>query len=197
MKWFLIAFTVLIGSCGDILCAKGMSEGRELEVRGARSMVLDVEYIVTRRLVILGWICYAASFFSLVALLSVAKMTVAIPATAFSFVIDTLGARFILREHIPWRRWIGVVCVTAGVLLVIRPAQNARPLAGPGGAGRAAVKTGKNEPGHYHRGPGQLDPQRAAVKVFAKPGGTPAGDCPGAQKYNYVAYPGDGLNHGG
>lgn len=124
MKWALIVITVFVSSCGDILCAKGMSAGKELEVRGAKSVVIDFEYIVTRRLVLLGWACYAAAFFSLIALLSVAKMTVAVPATAFSFVIDTIGARFILREHVPWRRWIGVMCVTAGVILAIKPASN-------------------------------------------------------------------------
>ncbi len=178
MKWVLIIITVFVSSCGDILCAKGMSAGKELEVHDAKEVVLDVEYIFSRRLVIMGWICYAVAFFSLVALLSVAKMTVAIPATAFSFVIDTIGAYYILKEHIPWRRWVGVVCVTAGVILVLKPAPthvpsintpNAPALTGTAGADRAAVESCKDQAGYHHGGAGELHEQSAACKVLGKP----------------------------
>jgi drug/metabolite transporter (DMT)-like permease len=120
LKWALILSTVFLGSAGDIFCARGMSQGGELDF-GPSGILRVVRYIVTRRMVIVGGLCYAISFFSLLGLLSVAKLSVAVPATALSFVIDTLGARFILHEHIPWKRWIGVACVTAGVILVVQP----------------------------------------------------------------------------
>lgn len=177
MKFFLIAFTVFVSSCGDILCAKGMSEGREVEVEGAHGIARTLRYIVTRKLVILGWLCYAGAFFSLVALLSVAKMTVAIPATAFSFVLDTIGARFILREHIPWRRWLGVLCVTAGVVLVVKPAVHAPAAPTPATptlarAARphsAAVQASKNEARNHQPGTDKLHQQGAAGEILAKP----------------------------
>jgi drug/metabolite transporter (DMT)-like permease len=121
LKWMLIICTVFASSAGDILCAKAMSEGREIGDLHPTGLLRAIEYIVTRRLVILGYVCYAAAFISLMGLFSVAELTVAVPATALSFVIDTLGAHFILHEHIPWKRWIGVVCVSAGVLLAVRP----------------------------------------------------------------------------
>lgn len=120
LKWALILATVFISSAGDILCAKGMSQGGELDF--APSGILRVvRYIVTRRMVILGGLCYAVAFFSLLGLLSVAELSVAVPATALSFVVDTLGAHFILHEHIPWKRWIGVLCVATGVILAVQP----------------------------------------------------------------------------
>lgn len=172
MKFFLIAFTVFVSSCGDILCAKGMSEGREVEVEGTHGIARTLRYIVTRKLVILGWLCYAGAFFSLVALLSVAKMTVAIPATAFSFVLDTIGARFVLREHIPWRRWLGVLCVTAGVVLVVKPAAHAPAaptLARAARPHRAAVEPGKNEARNHQSGANELHQQSASGEILAKP----------------------------
>lgn len=171
MKWFLIAFTVCLSSCGDILCAQGMSQGSEVEVENPQELSHTLRYIVTRRMVILGWLCYALSFFSLVALLSVAKMTVAIPATAFSFVIDTIGARFILHEHVPWRRWVGVVCVTAGVLLVVSPASSraTKPLSRTARAGCIPMESRQNQANHHQRGPNELDPQRPPCEVLAKP----------------------------
>lgn len=171
MKWILIAFTVCVSSCGDILCAQGMSQGGEVEVENPHALSHTLRYIVTRKMVILGWLCYALSFFSLVALLSVAKMTLAVPATALSFVLDTIGARFILREHVPWRRWIGVVCVTAGVLLVISPSsrQPTKPLARTARASCVPVHSSQDEPHHHQRGSNHLDPQRTPCEVLAEP----------------------------
>jgi hypothetical protein len=127
LKWALILCTVFASSTGDILCAKGMSEGRELSDFHPSGILHALEYIVTRRLVILGYLSYAVAFFALMGLLSVAQLTVAIPATAFSFVIDTVGACFILHEHIPWKRWIGVICVSVGVVLAVRPGPSQPP----------------------------------------------------------------------
>jgi drug/metabolite transporter (DMT)-like permease len=157
LKWVLIVCTVFASSAGDILCAKGMSEGRELNVLRPAGILRAVEYILTRKLVILGYLCYAAAFFSLMGLLSVAQLTVAIPATAFTFVIDTLGARFILHERIPWMRWIGVICVSAGVILVIRPGPSAAPpSARPARPGCITVQACQDQAGHNHGRPQRL-----------------------------------------
>ncbi len=96
-----------------------MSQGGELSDFGPSGMVRAIRYIVTRRLVILGGVCYATAFFSLLTLLSVAPLSIAVPATALGFVVDAIGARFLLRERVPWKRWAGVLCVTAGVILTV------------------------------------------------------------------------------
>ena len=127
LKWALILLTVFCSSCGDILCARGMSQGGELTDFGRAGLMRIVRYIITRRMVILGGISYAAAFFSLLCLLKVAQLSVAIPATALSFVIDTIGAHFFLGEHVPWRRWAGVICVTAGVILAVKSGPAAAP----------------------------------------------------------------------
>lgn len=173
MQWFFILLEVFSSSAGDILCAKGMSEGESLEHVHASRLGHALRRIVRDRFVILGWICYAVAFFSMMGLLSVAQLSVAVPATALSFVIDTLGARFLLHEHVPWRRWIGVVCVSAGVLLAVKPAarMGAKPpvLAGPVGAHRAAVNPRKDEARNHQAGAQNLDHQGTPSKVLAKP----------------------------
>ena len=125
-EWPLILIVVFASSTGDVLCAKGMSEGGELEVSLSRIGVIFC-YIITRPMVILGGICYAIAFFSMLALLSIAPLSIAVPATALSFVLDTIGARFLLHEHVPWKRWIGVMCVTVGVILTVRSGGGVAP----------------------------------------------------------------------
>lgn len=151
LKWVMIACTVFASSTGDILCAKGMSEGRELSDFRPTGILHAIEYIFTRRLVILGYLSYAVAFFALMGLLSLTQLSVAVPATALSFVIDTLGAHFILHEHIPWKRWLGVVCVSAGVVLVIKPGP-AAPLARPAWTSCVPVQPCQNQPHHHQPG---------------------------------------------
>lgn len=129
LKWGLILCTVFVGSLGDILCARGMSQGGQLTHFAPSGLLRIVRYIITRRMVILGGVCYAVAFFSLLGLLSVAQLSVAVPATALSFVVDTLGAHFILKERIPLKRWLGVILVSGGVILAVKPGQ--KPTAVP------------------------------------------------------------------
>jgi len=60
----------------------------------------------------------AASFYALLMLLSWEPISFVIPASALSYVIGTLGAKYILREDVTSARWAGVLLVCAGVVLV-------------------------------------------------------------------------------
>jgi len=148
LTWLLIIIIVVLGSAGDVLCAKGMATGGEISNFSPSHLGRLICSIVARKLVILGWICDAISFFSLLALLSVAQLSIAVPATALSFVADTLGARFFLHEHVHWKRWLGVLFVTAGVILTVRSG-NGKPLGGARGASPAAVKSYQNQAGNH------------------------------------------------
>jgi drug/metabolite transporter (DMT)-like permease len=60
----------------------------------------------------------AISFYSLLLLLSWEPISFVIPASALSYVVGTLGAKYILGEEISVARWAGVILVCAGVALV-------------------------------------------------------------------------------
>jgi len=60
----------------------------------------------------------ALSFYALLVLLSWEPISFVIPASALSYVVGTLGAKFILGEEVSTARWTGVVLVCAGVALV-------------------------------------------------------------------------------
>ena len=165
MKWVLIVLSVFSSSAGDVLCASGMSEPANTAGSSKSLLIRSLRFIVTRRKVILGLLCYASAFFSLLALLSIAPLSVAVPATALSFVMDTIGARFILHERVPIRRWIGVACVCTGVILAVQPA----PLARPAAASAASVQADKNQPDSHKARAESLDDQGPAAKVLTEP----------------------------
>lgn len=60
----------------------------------------------------------ALSFYALLVLLSWEPISFVIPASALSYVVGTLGAKYILGEEVSTARWTGVVLVCAGVALV-------------------------------------------------------------------------------
>ena len=60
----------------------------------------------------------ALSFYSLLVLLSWEPISFVIPASALSYVVGTLVAKYILREDVSIARWAGVVLVCLGVALV-------------------------------------------------------------------------------
>jgi drug/metabolite transporter (DMT)-like permease len=60
----------------------------------------------------------AVSFFAFVKLLTFADLSFAVPATAASFVLETVVAKYFLRERVDWKRWTGAGLVACGVALL-------------------------------------------------------------------------------
>lgn len=118
MRWTWLAITVLSSTAGDLVSAKGMVAHGEIEHFGARRVLQLLRYIATHRLIVIGIIFNAVSFFSFVALLSAAELSFAVPATAAAYILKTALAHWYLDEHVSLRRWIGAACVAIGVYLI-------------------------------------------------------------------------------
>jgi drug/metabolite transporter (DMT)-like permease len=118
MKWLLIALIVIPGTIADLLNAMGMKRNGEVHDFRPCAMIRLIASLARNPYVCVGVPAMAISFFALMALLSIAKLSFAVPATASSYVLETALAKYILREHIGWRRWAGASLVGCGVLLV-------------------------------------------------------------------------------
>lgn len=117
MKWVFLAISVVLGTFGDMLTAKGMS-AHGIENFGVSGLSQVLLHIGTDRLVLLGILCDAISFFALMALLSVSEISFAVPASASSYIVKTALAGWYLGERVDTRRWWGAICVTAGIVLI-------------------------------------------------------------------------------
>ena len=60
----------------------------------------------------------ALSFYALLVLLSWEPISLVIPASELSYVVGTLGAKYLLGEDVSVARWVGVAFVCVGVVLV-------------------------------------------------------------------------------
>lgn len=119
MRWVFVLATVVSSTIGDVLSAKAMAMGGEIDDFSPRGIARIIRYLFTHRLLIIGIICNAISFFTFLALLSVAELSFAVPATALSYILKTVLARVYLGECVTWRRWAGAVLVGVGVILLV------------------------------------------------------------------------------
>jgi len=119
MKWILLSIVVCATAASDILQSHEMKRAGEHSV-GARGLVRLFQTIARRRMLILSIVCLAVSFFAFMALVQAAPLSFAVPASAASFIIETLLAKLVLKEHVGARRATGALLVLGGVLLLAR-----------------------------------------------------------------------------
>jgi drug/metabolite transporter (DMT)-like permease len=117
MRWLLVAIMVAATVLSDLLQSHEMKRAGEQSV-GARGLARLLRSIVERRFLMLAIGCMAVSFFSFMALVRVEPLSFAVPASAASFVLETVLAKVVLKERIGIRRAAGALIVFAGVVLV-------------------------------------------------------------------------------
>ena len=74
--------------------------------------------LARNRVVIAAVAAMAVSFFAYLGLLAIADLSFAVPATAITYVLETVLAKYVLKEHVNWLRWAGASLVICGVVLV-------------------------------------------------------------------------------
>lgn len=117
LAWLLVAAIVFSTVIGDLLQSIEMKRYGEVVIESGRIGRL-VRNLAQRKFLILAVAFMTLSFFAFMKLLAVADLSFAVPATAASFVLETLLAKLILKEQVDWRRWAGTFLVALGVALL-------------------------------------------------------------------------------
>lgn len=118
MKWLLISISVAATAAGEVLQSLGMRHHGEIHDFRPGSLGRAMALLAGNRFVIGSVAAMAVSFFAFLKLLSIADLSFAVPATAITYVLETLLARVVLKEHVNWLRWAGATLVIGGVILV-------------------------------------------------------------------------------
>jgi len=119
VTWLLLSVMVVATALSDILQSYEMKRAGEQSV-GARGLGRLLRMIVARRYLLLSILCLAFSFFAFMALVQTAPLSFAVPASAASFILETILAKVLLKEHIGSRRAAGAFLVLCGVVLLGR-----------------------------------------------------------------------------
>jgi drug/metabolite transporter (DMT)-like permease len=119
MTWLLLVIMVVATALSDILQSYEMKRAGAQSV-GARGLARMLRMIVERRYLLLSIVCLAFSFFAFMALVQQAPLSFAVPASASSFILETILAKVLLKERIGARRAGGALLVLCGVVLLGR-----------------------------------------------------------------------------
>jgi drug/metabolite transporter (DMT)-like permease len=115
----MLGVLICASAGGEIAMTYGMKRNGELEGFHPRSVLRFLGRAVKCGWVWLALPLLAVSFYSLLILLSWAPISLVIPASAFNYVAGALGAKYLLKENVTPKRWLGVALVFLGVLLVV------------------------------------------------------------------------------
>jgi drug/metabolite transporter (DMT)-like permease len=118
MRWILVGIIAICNTLGDVLNTAGMKRQGEVEDLSPWTLLNMIKKIVRNPLVLGGFAALAVSFFALLSLLSIATVSFAVPATAVSYLLETLLAKYILGEDVRVRRWAAATLVAIGVVLL-------------------------------------------------------------------------------
>jgi len=118
MIFLLLALVIITTVMGELMVTRAMKRIGEIDDFRPRPFLRSLG-----RAFRTGWLpggiaMMAVSFFSFLAVLSAADVSFVVPATAVTYVLNTLGARLFLREKVSARRWMGAILVTVGVALI-------------------------------------------------------------------------------
>jgi drug/metabolite transporter (DMT)-like permease len=118
MRWLLVGAIVAATTIGELLQAKGMR--RHGEIRDFRPGALGqaAALLASNWMIATSIVAMAISFFAYLGLLTVAELSFAVPATAITYALETLLAKYVLGESVTWLRWAGAALVISGVALV-------------------------------------------------------------------------------
>ena len=113
-----IILLVLMDSTSNLLIAKGMKQVGEISTTQPQKLLRIVRKLAKSPSIWLGFLFQACTFFLLLTLLSWANLSLVIPLASSGYVVNMLGARFLLKEKVAKERWLGTLLIGAGVALV-------------------------------------------------------------------------------
>ena len=118
MRWLLIGIIVAATTVGEVLQAAGMR--RHGEIRDFRPGAIGraLAVLARNRFVIAAVVAYHAIRLLSLIRLTIANLSFAVPATAITYVFETVLAKYVLKERVNWLRWVGASLVICGVALV-------------------------------------------------------------------------------
>jgi drug/metabolite transporter (DMT)-like permease len=118
MKWLLVFLMVASTTIGEVLQAAGMRRHGEIHDFRPTAVGRALSLMARNRFVIGSIAAMAVSFFSFMKLLSMTDLSFAVPVSAITYVMETVLAKYILKERVNGLRWAGATLVVFGVALV-------------------------------------------------------------------------------
>ena len=113
----LISLSIIVGVAGQTAIKLGVESSISSE--GVTGVLLSVLIRSMRSpFVLLGLFLYGVGAAAWILVLSRVDLSFAYPFLALNFILITISSRLVLSETVPLLRWIGVLIICAGILVV-------------------------------------------------------------------------------
>jgi len=111
-------FIVVVGTLGEMCVSRASRTIGEVTDFRPAAIARHIGRAMKQSWMWIGVSMMALAFFSLLGMLAIAKASFVFPATALSYAVGALGGKLFLKEKVTLQRWIGVLFICAGVVLV-------------------------------------------------------------------------------
>ena len=120
--WICIVGVAALAIAGECLIAGAMRSVGDLDdIRAHSGLAGAIRAVLSNPLFLLGAACMALNFFALLFTLSSVELSLAGPASAsLTYVGNAAAAKVFLRENVDRRRWLAVLFVCVGVILLAK-----------------------------------------------------------------------------
>jgi drug/metabolite transporter (DMT)-like permease len=120
--WGCILGVAALAISGECLIAAAMRSLGDLDdIRAKSGLPGAIRAVLSSPLFLIGALCMALNFFALLFTLSIVDLSLAAPATAsLTYIGNAVAAKLFLHENVDRRRWLAVVFVCVGVVLLAK-----------------------------------------------------------------------------
>src|SRR6202790_2490695 len=118
--YVLLFLLVLFGSVGNTILSKGMKDVGDLDISHLQAMEAGAVSVLTNGTVWLGIALMLLFMICHMLVLSWADYSFVMPFSAIAYALVPLLGYLFLGEHVSAARWIGIVLIFLGVLLINR-----------------------------------------------------------------------------
>ncbi len=127
-KTYVLHFLlVLLGSVGNTILGKGMKEAGDLDISHFASLVSGAARVLTSGAIWLGIAMMLGFMVCHMLVLSWADYSFVMPFSAIAYALVPLLGYLFLHEQVSVARWIGIVLIVLGVVLINRTPHRTTP----------------------------------------------------------------------
>jgi drug/metabolite transporter (DMT)-like permease len=117
VTYSLICLSVIVSVVGQIVIKLGVES--VISSEGISNVILSIlAHSIQSPLVLFGLFLYGVGAVAWILVLSRVDLSFAYPFLALNFILITVSSRVLLSETVPLLRWLGVLIICVGVLIV-------------------------------------------------------------------------------
>jgi uncharacterized membrane protein len=125
--YVLLFLMVVLGSVGNTILSKGMKDAGEIDISHVATLVSAGVHVLTSGAIWLGIAMMLAFMVCHMLVLSWADYSFVMPFSAVAYALVPLLAFLFLHEQVSTARWVGIVLIVLGVVLINRTPHRTTP----------------------------------------------------------------------